>query len=747
MRERIKKNSSIFESFFQLFPTGLLVVDSEQIIQTANQKLADMFGYGTDELKGLPLNTLISDTHKSLHPTLVRRYIASGIDNRPMASGRIVSGTTKGGKSIDVKIDLSVNKIDGETFVFASISDESENKALSSRLQEDFSRLNRIIDASEDGIWEWNLQTDEVWYSPRLMKMLGRDPLFDTPKIEHWLSHIHPEDKTLVEAHLESHLKHNKDYDVIYRGKHIDGGYHWVHARAKTIYDENQSPLLMSGILTDINERRLLELELDKETKFREVVLNKSLAGIYIFDLVNQTNNFINSQYTQITGYSLQELNEIQKDPDLMGLFHPDDLPHVEKHIHKVITNPLKNAQLEYRFRHKDGHWIWCLSMDSVYEIDSQGNPLTMLGSFVDITELKYREAKIENLAHDFINTFEQAAVGIAHVGLDGSWIKVNRKLCKILKYSRDTLLQKTFQDITYPDDLSADIEHVNRLISGKETFYSMEKRYVCGNGKIIWANLTVSMVKDHNQKNSHFISVIEDITRRKNIEQALEESNRALEKFAYSASHDLQEPLRKIEGFSQRLTKRIQSSIDDDNALFELDRISDAANRMRQMIDSLLELSRLTKEPLNKEDCPLSVLVNAVLADISTLLVESNADVVCKRDAILHVDKFNFTRVLTNLIINSIRYAKPNNSPNIVIDTYNNDSQILITITDNGMGFDQDKAELIFEPFKRLVGRTYQGHGMGLPIVKQIINAHKGKIVARSTKGVGSVFEISLPV
>src|SRR5512135_330284 len=120
--------------------------------------------------------------------------------------------------------------------------------------------------------------------------------------------------------------------------------------------------------------------------------------------------------------------------------------------------------------------------------------------------------------------TFEQAAVGISHVGTDGRWLRVNDKLCAILGYPREELMQLTFQDITYPEDLDKDLNYVRQLLSGEINTYSIDKRYIRKDRSVVWANLTVSLVRSDAGEPKHFISVVEDITRRKQAEVELHE-------------------------------------------------------------------------------------------------------------------------------------------------------------------------------------------------------------------------------
>jgi len=143
-------------------------------------------------------------------------------------------------------------------------------------------------------------------------------------------------------------------------------------------------------------------------------------------------------------------------------------------------------------------------------------------------TDLQFA-ARRESEDH-FRFTFEEAALGMAHVGLDGRWLQINRKLCEILGYTREELLSMTFQDITYPEDLDADMEHVRQLLEGQAHRYSMEKRYIRKDGSLVWANLSVSLLRDADGAPLYFISVVEDISARKQMEEALARSYNELE-------------------------------------------------------------------------------------------------------------------------------------------------------------------------------------------------------------------------
>ncbi|VUD48755.1 Phytochrome-like protein cph1 [Thalassocella blandensis] len=744
--EMERKNEAIFKFSLELLPTGLLVIDAEQKIRIANKALERMFGYEEDELQGKSLETLLASNLYAHHKMLVEQYLENPTQGHSMASGRVVRGKTKQGGEISIEISLSAHEFEGETHAFASVVDITSVISEKSLALEVNNRIKRAVQASNDGIWEWNIISNDVWYSPQLMRMIGHNENIK-PEFHLWQEHIHPEDRERVMAELNTHIAHKNRFDVVYRGMSESGDYEWMHTRGNTLFDHEGRALLMSGTLSNINELKKLESELSSKTHFLNAVLDKSLCGTYIFDLQLQENTYINEQYSIITGYTPEELKRIQEEQGLLALFHPEDKQRILDHYGEVINSSNKRGvTIEYRFRHKAGRWLWCYSLDSVYSFDENGKVKEMIGTFFEITDLKEREERIKKLALDFLMTFEQAAVGIVHINMDGFIVKANKKLCDILAYSQGSLIEKEFGDICEEGDLKNYFELEIKNKAKKSEQFIKECRFIKNGGEMLWVNLTLSLVRNDDGKNLHFVAVVEDISERKKVEKALEESNASLERFAYSASHDLQEPLRKICAFSDSLEYRLIDRLDDPDARYELSRISDAAKRMREMINSLLQLARYSSQKINKDAIKVSDVIALVKEDLSRLIHESKAEVVLEQDAELYADDTGMQQVFMNLIANGIRYAKPNEKPEITIRIEQGSKEVVILVEDKGQGFNEQFAQQIFEPFKRLVGRTIPGTGMGLALCRQIISAHGGVINARGTVGVGATFEIRLP-
>ncbi|MCG2577612.1 ATP-binding protein [Dechloromonas sp. XY25] len=372
--------------------------------------------------------------------------------------------------------------------------------------------------------------------------------------------------------------------------------------------------------------------------------------------------------------------------------------------------------------------------------------------------------SRVRHLEERFRATFEQAAVGIAHVAPDGRWLRVNRKLCDIVGYEHDELLATTFQDITYPPDLDADLTSLQQVLAGEIDSYQIEKRYVRKDGELIWINLSVSLVRDEGGLPDYFISVVEDIEQRKAAEEEvvrlnagleqrvhertaeLQAANRELDSFAYAVSHDLRAPLRAILGFSQALKEDCGDGLPE-AARDSLHEITEGGRRMGELIDGILALSRSTRGGLQKRKVDLSAMATRILKEMSHL--EPGRLVVWEVAPGLaaYGDPRMLDVVLHNLLGNAWKYTGHAQAPRIRFFAETIDGKARYCVADNGDGFDMQYADKLFQPFQRLHSQTrFPGIGIGLATAHRIISRHGGVIDATATAGSGACFRFTLP-
>ncbi len=384
---------------------------------------------------------------------------------------------------------------------------------------------------------------------------------------------------------------------------------------------------------------------------------------------------------------------------------------------------------------------------------------------FSDLSEKRRIAESLRKSEKRLKQTEDFSLVMATHVGLDGTWLKFPSTFCDLLGYDREELMNMNFESVTHPDDIMADWSQSQRLIRGEIKSFDMEKRYIHKSGKFIWVYLNASIVLDEEGKPIHFLSYIRDITERKNLEEALksyskeledrvkertlalERSNQDLKEFAYLASHDLQEPLRKIITFSDRLKEKDDSL--NEEAKDYLSRMQKAAFRMSNYIRDLLEYSKATQQQKNYERVSLGKIVNQVIEDLSDQIKNHNATI--HRDDLptLEVDPVQFPKAIQNLISNSIKYHRKGVSPiiNITSSFLEKAKKWQVEVSDNGIGIDEKYFDRIFKPFERLHGKSeFEGSGIGLAICNKIIHRHNGVITAKKNLPHGTTFVITLP-
>lgn len=357
--------------------------------------------------------------------------------------------------------------------------------------------------------------------------------------------------------------------------------------------------------------------------------------------------------------------------------------------------------------------------------------------------EEKFRE--LFNNANDMISLNE-----MKENGLPGKFIEVNEVGALRLGYSKDELLNMSPVDIVAPD---------RKIEMPKNAMELWTK----GHAKFEIVHLTKNGRRIPVEVNNHIfklkgktvaLAISRDIRDRKKTEKEmkklimdLKRSNDELEQFAYVASHDLQEPLRTIASFTQLLDRRYKGKLDNDADEF-MNYVVDASFRMKDQIEGLLEFSRVATHEKTFQKVNLNNILSHSICNLKALIDENNAEVTYNSLPEVIGDADQLQRVFQNLIINAIKFKKEDEAPKICISYYKYENEYVFSVTDNGIGIEKQYLERIFVIFKRLhTQEEYKGTGIGLSIVKRIIERHGGRIWVESESGVGSTFYFTVPI
>jgi PAS domain S-box-containing protein len=334
----------------------------------------------------------------------------------------------------------------------------------------------------------------------------------------------------------------------------------------------------------------------------------------------------------------------------------------------------------------------------------------------------------------------------------------------KILGYAEAEFEQslKAWFSHQYPQDLKNLKATINAHLQGQTLYFQHEHRMIRKDGTDCWVMCRGSAVRDAQGTPYRMAGSMTDISDRKAATQQLarqtEElarSNQELEQFAYIASHDLQEPLRKIEAFGDRLKRKYDTTLDEQGHDY-LARMQNAAGRMRTLIQDLLAFSRVTTQTRGFAPLSLSTLLQEVLGDLEIRIQETHAQVMVGDLPTLEADTLQMRQLFQNLIGNALKFQQPGMPPIVSIQC-NQETSLEpdsapsfchITVADNGIGFDEKYLDRIFKVFQRLHGRNeYEGTGIGLAVCAKIVERHGGQLTAQSTPNQGATFIISLPL
>lgn len=341
-----------------------------------------------------------------------------------------------------------------------------------------------------------------------------------------WNDLLHPDDRKRALKAWRAAVQELGPYDLEYRVRRYDGLYEWFKVRGRPIRDASGTIVRWFGVATNINDLKKIEEALrDSESRFRGTFENAA-AGITLVDLDGNWMD-VNHTFCRMVGYTKEALIGTS----FLILTLEEDVREDLRRYDAMKRGLLDSYTVEKRYRHKDGHIIW-VDLYRALQRDETGKPLYSIAVAIDITERKRAEEALRESERRFRAVFEQSAMGMGRVRFeDARWVDVNDTFCSMLGYSRREMLSTPWPKITHPDDVDLDLVPFRKMSEGKLDSYSVEKRFVHKKGRFVWTRLTLSLVRDAQGRPDYEIAVIEDITDRKHVEEALVKSEQRLRK------------------------------------------------------------------------------------------------------------------------------------------------------------------------------------------------------------------------
>ena len=482
-------------------------------------------------------------------------------------------------------------------------------------------RLRTALRATKVGVWEWDMRTNQAYWSDENYRVMGLEPGQTESKYENWAKCVHPEDLPVAEAEVTEAINSRSDLNIEFRVVWPDGSIHWINDIGSLLVDDTGKPLGMYGIQMDITDRKQIQQELEENRRRLAFLISRIPSVIYSARVSGDFGaTFVSENVARQMGYPPEKF---KVSPSFwVENVHPDDLPRINSEIDRLFE--FGSHSYEYRFRHADGHYVW--TQDEMTLIrDGSGEPLEIVGLWSDISE------------------------------------------CKRVEREREALIQE------------------------------------------------------------------------------LEAKNAELERFTYTVSHDLKSPLVTIKGFLGFLKQDLAS--DNIERLYQdIERIGNATIKMEQLLRDLLELSRIGRLLNPAEEIPFEELVHEALEIVHGQLEAREVTVDTQPNLpAVYGDRQRLTEVLQNLLDNASKYMGGQTDPRIEIGQRGEEnSKPVFYVRDNGIGIDPEHHKRIFGLFNKLDG-TSEGTGVGLALVKRIVELHGGRIWVESEPGKGATFYFTL--
>jgi PAS domain S-box-containing protein len=514
---------------------------------------------------------------------------------------------------------------------------------------------------------------------------------------------------------------------------------------------------VFNAFLRDITDRKRAEEELRAGRE--RLAEAQQLAGIgsWTWDVIADEVSWSDELY-RIFGL----------DPQNFGASYEAFLDHVVPADRAFVDAVVQGALTKhdpFEFHHRtirpDGA-VRILHCRGEVICDDTERVIELRGTSQDVTEAKEAEEALAQSEARYRLMATNSTDVIATSTPQGIFTYVSPSAQKLFGYEPEEIVGRSFLEFPHPDDRDELAAAQRRVLESPESV-TVSFRCRRKDGSFVWVEVLARQVCDPSTGEIAEVQTsCRDISERKRAEEVLlslakrlEDSNRELEQFAAVASHDLQEPLRKIQAFGSLLTARYESAFDDQGRDY-LERMENAALRMQALIDNLLTLSRVTTRAQPFTQVDLEQTVRDVVADLELAIEEKGASIEVGALPVVTADSMQMRQMLQNLVSNSLKFIPADRSPVVKIHASTHDGRssadedanlCAIYVEDNGIGFEAKDLDRIFQVFERLHSRSeYEGTGMGLAICKKIAKRHGGDITAVSDSGRGSKFIVTLP-
>jgi PAS domain S-box-containing protein len=748
LRESEERFRTLFANMTEGFALGEAICDDQgRSVNFRFLEINDAFLRQT----GLPREVVgkpITEALPNLEPVWIERYTNVAMSGEPI---RFTEYNTDTQRYYDV---YCYRPAPGRFAIL--FRDVTHLRFTEEALRESEAKFRSIFEQAAVGIGRVRFE-DARWIdvNDAFIRMVGysREELLSTP----WPQITYPEDididlvpfRQMAAGELEN-------YSVEKRFIHKQGHLVWARLTLSLVRDAQGQPAYEIAIIEDITDRKQA-VETLRESEER-LTLALDAAGLGTWDLDLTTDVAVRSlRHDQIWGYAKPQAEWGKA--RAMAQVPPEDHPRiVEAYARAFKTGVLHH---ENRVIWPDGsvHWI---AADGRIQWDSEGRPARIIGVVADITDRKRAEAALRESEARFSAVANNMAQ-LAWITDETGWIVwYNKRWYDYTGTTFEEMQGWGWQKVHHPDHVQRVVEKFRHAIQ-TGTFWEDTFPLRGKDGQYRWFLSRAIPIRDEQGKVVRWFGTNTDITELRETQQqlqdltttleqrvqertaALESTNKELEAFSYSVSHDLRAPLRSIDGFSKILLEKYRSQVDETGRDY-LQRVRNAAMRMGRLIDDMLNLSRIGRREMRRDTVNLSDLAAAVLTDLRGREPERQVLVEIQPEMLVNGDPGLLRIVMENLLGNAWKFTSKTEGARIEVGMRMQEGRRIYYVCDNGAGFDMSYADKLFSPFQRLHSEDeFPGTGIGLAVVQRIITRHGGHAWAEGAEGKGATIYFTL--
>jgi PAS domain S-box-containing protein len=653
---------------------------------------------------------------------------------------------------------------------FGTNTDITGQRQTEEALAENQERLRLAQEVARIGTFVWNLQTGESQLTPELEAMYGLAPGGFAAGHRTWQDLICPEDRDQGVLYVQEAMEKGS-FAAEWRVVWPDGTARWLFGRAWVSKDATGKPLRLMGANTDVTERKLAELEVlrikvalaENQERLR---LAQEVARIGTFEWNLQTG--VNQLTPELEAmYGLAPGGFAAGHRTWQDLICPEDRDQGVRYVQEAMEKGSFAA--EWRVIWPDGTTRWLYGRAWVSK-DDTGKPLRLMGANTDVTERKLAELELLRVNANLAENQERLRLAqeVARIGTfvwnlqtGESQLTPELEAMYGLPPGGFAAGHRTWQDLICPEDRDHGVRHVHEVMETGS--FEAEWRVIWPDGTARWLFGRAWVFKDGAGKPLRLIGANIDVTERKlaelevsrlnaELEQRvrqrtleLEASNRELEAFAYSVSHDLRAPLRGIDGWSLALLEDYSGLLDDNGRQY-LNRVRTETQRMGNLIDDLLQLSRVSRGEMKLDQVDITALANRIADRLRDAQPERSIEFAIEPGLVAFGDARLLEIALTNLLSNAVKFTGAQNPALIEFGRVDKEGEMAFYVRDNGAGFDMAYAGNLFGAFQRLHKVTeFPGTGIGLATVQRIVRRHGGRVWADARVNRGATFCFTL--